>query len=106
MQNFPAILAFVVGVAGWYYLFYSKAATRLDGIESPTINNRRSRLRRINGVAMLLLAVGFYAGFKFDPDLHPALFLGIWIVVMLLLLLVVTLAIVDLRLTARLRRKS
>ena len=106
MQNFPAILAFVVGVAGWYYLFYSKAAGRLGGIESPAANNRRSRLRRINGVAMLLLAVGFYAGFKFDPDSHPAVFLCLWIVVMLLLLLVVVLAIADLRLTARLRRKS
>ena len=106
MPSAPSILALIVAIAGWFYLFNSKAAQRLDGIEAPAANNRRDRLRRLNGLAMLPLALGFYAGFKIDPHLHPIIFLSLWTIVVILLVFVVLLAIVDLRLTARLRRKS
>jgi hypothetical protein len=106
MPSPPAILALTVAIAGWFYLFYSRAAQKLDGIESPAINQRRSRLRRLNGAAMLLLAAGFYAGCQLDPHPHPVIFLLLWTVVLILLILCVLLAVVDLRLTARLRRKS
>jgi len=102
----PSILALLVAVAGWFYLFNSKAARRLDGVETPSVNQRRDRLRRLNGLAMLPLALGFYAGFKIDPHPHPIIFLSLWTIVMVLVIFVVVLAIIDLRLTARLRRKS
>jgi hypothetical protein len=105
MPPSAAILALLVGAAGWFYLFYSPAAGRLDGIESERVNRRRSGLRRFNGFVLIFLAVGFYVGFKLEPRMHPRLFIGIWIGVMILLVLTVFLAVIDLRLTARLRRK-
>ncbi len=99
------ILALMVGVAGWYYLFYSQAAGKLDAIEGSATNTRRSRLRRINGGAMVLLGGGFYSGFAIDPQVHRKIFAVIWLSVFVLLLIVVILAVIDLRLTAKLRRK-
>jgi hypothetical protein len=106
MPTAPSILALLVAIAGWFYLFNSKAAKRLDGIEGQAANNRRDRLRRLNGLAMLPLALGFYAGFKINPKVHPIIFLCLWTIVMILVVFVVVLAIIDLRLTSRLRRKS
>jgi hypothetical protein len=106
MPSAPSILALLVAVAGWFYLFNSKAAKRLDGVEAPAANNRRDRLRRLNGLAMLPLSLGFYAGSKINPRPHPIVFLCLWTIVLILLIFVVILAIIDLRLTARLRRKS
>ena len=63
MTALPAILALLTGVAGWFYLFFSKAAHGLAGIEEDRLNRRRVRLRRVGGAVMLLLAVGFYLGF-------------------------------------------
>jgi len=100
-----AILALIAGAAGWYYLFYSKAARRLDTIEGSATNVRRTKLRRINGAAMVILAAGFYSGFAIDGEVHRKAFAVIWFSVFLLLLVIVILAVVDLRLTARLRRK-
>jgi hypothetical protein len=93
-------------VAGWHYLFYSRAAQRLELIEATAINARRSRLRRVNGIALLLLAGCFYAGIQMDPHRHPLIFLSLWCGVLVLLLLAITLAVIDLRLTSRIRRKS
>jgi hypothetical protein len=54
---------------------------------------------------MLLLAVGFYAGFNtVDAQQAPGAFVAVWLAVMALLAAVVALAMVDLWLTARLRR--
>ncbi len=106
MPSFPAILSLIVAIAGWFYLFFSKAAVRLNGLEPAAINSRRSRYRRLNGFALLLLATGFYAGFQCDPHLRPGLFLCIWISVFVLLILVLLLAVADLRFTARIRRKN
>jgi hypothetical protein len=96
------ILALLIGIAGWYYTFYSQAAVRLGQIESPTANYRRQFLRRCNGVVMLLLAALLYAGFFTD---NPQGFVLAWLGVCLLLPVVVVLGLADLWLTAKLRRK-
>src|SRR5580765_1886549 len=77
MRVFGNILALLVGIAGWYYLFYSKAAARLGAIEDPRLNLRRQRLRRTNGVVMLILAVLLYAGT--DERNTPRSFALVWL---------------------------
>ena len=106
MRYMAAILDLLIGLAGWYYLFYSKAAVRLVGIENPAINQRRQRLRRINGLVMLLLAGSFYAGvFTIKIEQTPQAFAVVWLSILILLLVIVVLAIADLRLTSKLRGK-
>ncbi len=106
MRVFAAILAVLIGVAGWHYSFYSHAAVRLEGIENPQVNRRRHRLRRINGVAMLLLATLFAVGiFTSDADAAPQRFFVVWLTVLTLLAVIIVLAVADLRYTAQLRRK-
>jgi hypothetical protein len=96
----------LTGAAGWYYLFYSRAATRLAQVEDQALNLRRQRLRQVGGFVMLLLAVGLFAGFNsVDPATSASAFVLIWVSVFLLLLLVVVLAMLDLRLTWRLRNR-
>jgi hypothetical protein len=106
MHYLPGILALLIGAAGWHYLFYSPAARRLGAIEHPAVNLKRSRLRRANGVALLMLAGLFYAGFyAVDDRQTPQTFVLVWLGVFVLLFIVVVLAVIDLRLTAKLRRK-
>ena len=106
MHSLAAIFALLTGIAGWYYLFFSKAASRLAGVEDEALNRRRVRFRRAGGVAMLLLAVCFYAGFyAVDADVAPGAFLAVWVAVFVLLLVVMVLAIIDVRLTARIRQR-
>ena len=106
MRSIAAILDLLIGVSGWYYLFYSKAAIRLVGIENPVVNQRRQRLRRINGLVMLLLAGSFYAGvFTVKIEQTPQVFALVWLSVLILLLVIVVLAVADLRLTSKLRGK-
>jgi hypothetical protein len=103
MRLLGGILALIIGIAGWYYLFYSRAAERLGVVEPPAVNQRRRRLRKINGLAMLLLAVLLYAGFY---TASPQEFLLIWLGVCLLLAVVVVLGIADVWLTAKLRKRQ
>ncbi len=99
------LFAFLTAVAGWFYMFYSQAARRLAAVEGDVTNRRRIRLRQVSGFAMLLLSVLFFAGFyTVDPDETPRAYVLVWIGVMLTLLLIVILALFDLRLTMRLRR--
>jgi len=103
MQVLSAILALLTGAAGWYYLFYSTAAQRLAGLEAGHINRRRILLRRINGVAMLLLAVCFFMLFwTVRQGLGMLLVLAVLLV---LLVVILVLALIDLRLTWRLRHE-
>lgn len=107
MQWLPAIFALLAGAAGWYYLFYSKAAHALRPVEGDRTNNRRLRLRRVNGLMMLLLAVAFFAGFRtVDEKRSPVAFLLVWLAALLLLAIIVVLAMVDLRLTLKLRHRN
>jgi hypothetical protein len=106
MQVVAAMLALLVAATGWHYLFYSKAAHRLSAVENLADNARRVRLRRINGVVMILLGVAFCAGFYAVEWEPPKLaFACIWAAVLLLLLAVVVLAFLDVRLTFKLKSK-
>jgi O-antigen/teichoic acid export membrane protein len=100
------ILALMVAGAGWYYIFYSRAAHRLAKLEDRRINLSRIRCRRAAGGLLALMGMLIFVGSqpRFEPHTHPRTYMSIWMVVMLLLLAVVVLAMVDLRLTLRLRR--
>ena len=84
------IFAIACGVAGWFYLFYSKAAAKLAVVESAAQNTTRVRLRRVCGSALLLLGIGLYAGFNaIDDQRNPGIYLAVWMGSMLLLLLII-----------------
>ena len=102
-------LALMIAVAGWYYLFYSRAADRLAGVEEDRLNRLRVRLRRAGGVVLLVLGPTFFAGFRtLDPlaDFDATAFLGLWLSVMGLMGVMVILALVDVRLTLKLRQQQ
>jgi UDP-N-acetylmuramyl pentapeptide phosphotransferase/UDP-N-acetylglucosamine-1-phosphate transferase len=112
-EYLPALFALVVGAAGWFYLFYSRAATNLGEVEDPALNRRRIRLRRVGGFLMLLLAVAFTAGFyTFTGETESGAlrnelgFMLAWLAVLVLLGSIVVLGLIDLRLTMRLRRRD
>ena len=104
LRGFCAIFSLFIAAAGWYYMFYSRAADRLSGIEANNINAMRVWLRKINGLLMFLLAIFFFAGF-FAVDLdHPTRKAAyVWLTVCFLVLALLALGLVDLRLTWRLR---
>ena len=106
VSHLPAILSLLTGVAGWFYMFYSKAAEGLSQVEDQRLNNHRIRLRRVGGAVMLLLAalmyIGWYAVSLDPPTLAAA---GVWLAVLVLLALLSVLAMVDMRLTMRLRHR-
>ena len=106
MTYVPAILSLLTGIAGWFYLFYSKAAHGLGAVEEQRLNARRIRLRRLGGTVMLGLAVLMYVGWyavSLDPPTLAAA--GVWLAVLVLLGMLSLLALVDMRLTARLRHR-
>jgi hypothetical protein len=97
-------LSLLIGIAGWYYLLYSRAAHRLSVVEAQQPNIRRIVLRRINGGAMIVLAVLLYvATHGIDVEEHPAGFAVVVLAVLFLLLTIVILAMIDVRMTLRLR---
>lgn len=106
MNTLPAIFALLVAAIGWYYLFYSRAASRLSSIEEEKSNRLRGLLRRINAILMLVMAVGIaLAMYKFNRDETSELFLITWMTILLLLLVVMVLGLIDVRLTWKLRQK-
>ena len=100
------ILALMVAGSGWYYMFYSRAAHRLEKLEDQRINVSRIRCRRAAGALLSLMGILIFVGSqpRFEPHTHPRVYISIWTAVMFLLLLVVVLAMIDLRLTLKLRR--
>lgn len=106
MHYVAGIFALLTAAAGWFYLFYSRAAHRLSGIEDQRLNDRRVALRRVGGVAMFLLGAFFFAGFYAfeDPKRTPGTFIAVWMTVFALLMIIVVLGLIDLRLTYRMRR--
>ena len=105
MQHLPSVLSLLVLAAGWYYLFYSPAAHRLSGIEQPQRNALRIRLRRANGVVMMLLAVAFYAASVTINEYTPkSTAILVLMSIPLLLVAMIVLALIDVRLTRQLRR--
>ena len=103
-DSLPAALALLIGVAGWFYLFYSKAANNLAGIEEQRLNLLRTNLRRAGAVVMLALAVFISVGYYgFDLDHPTKTFFILWLIVLGLLMAIVVLALIDLRLTLKIR---
>src|SRR5688572_12859343 len=99
MDTLLAIFALLIAAVGWYYLFYSRAAERLEGVEEDRANRLRGTLRRTNGIIMLLMAVGIaVATYRFDMERMPMEFGITWMAVMLLLMISVVLALIDVRL--------
>lgn len=96
------IFSLLTAIAGWYYMFYSRAAQKLGAVEETRINARRVVLRRIGGGIMLLLAACFFAGFQ--EGLSNAVFLRVWLAVLFLLGAIVVLALYDVRLTWKLHK--
>ena len=106
MQPLAAILALLTGVAGWFYLFYSRAGHHLAGVEDERLNRRRIVLRRVGGGIMLLLGAGLYLGFNaVDAETGPRAFVVVWAAVMTLVAALAVLALIDMRLTFRLRSR-
>ncbi len=105
MRTFlPAIFSLLVAAAGWFYMFYSRAAHNLSGVEHDARNLRRIRLRRVGGFMMFLLAVAFFIGFQPYVWQSDLIAMGVWMLVMFLLLAIVVLGLIDLRLTWQLRK--
>ena len=52
LQATSALFALLTGVAGWHYLFFSRAATPLAGIAEQRLNDQRLRLRRSGGAVI------------------------------------------------------
>ena len=102
MKYVPDIFALLVMTAGWYYMFYSPAASKLAGVENPRLNTFRIRLRRFNGLVMMLLAVAFYAANNTVTEPRSATF--VFMSIILLMAAMMFLALIDLQLTRRLRR--
>lgn len=106
MQALTAAFSLLVAASGWYYMFYSRAATRLVAVEGEKIARTRHRLRQANGAVMFLMGVLFYAGFNaIDFTASPSAFVAVWFSVFVLLSAIVVLALLDLRLTFRMRRQ-
>src|SRR3954469_8369028 len=103
MHYLPGIFSLLVLAAGWYYLFYSPAAKRLAAIENPRLNALRVRLRRLNGIVMMLLAVAFYGASYAVTKETTAAWVSLSVVV--LMGVMVLLALVDMQLTRKLREQ-
>jgi hypothetical protein len=106
MTLLPAILALLVAAAGWYYAFYSSAAGKLSGIERPSANRLRVRLRRINGCLMIVLgALFFILASALEQKWRPLTIGWLTLSVLVLLLPIAALVMIDLSLTRRMREK-
>src|SRR3954468_11352609 len=99
----PDIFSLLVMAAGWYYIFYSPAARRLSGIEDSKLNTFRIRLRRFNGLVMMLLAVAFFAALHTVEQ--PRSMAWVFMSILMLLAAMLILALIDLQLTRRLRAR-
>ena len=107
MEYLPGIFALIVAAAGWFYMFYSRAAHRLGAIEDQRINRKRILLRRVGGLAMVVLGACFYAGYYSTDVTHPSrAFALLWFVVLMLMMLIMVLGLIDLRLTRKLREEQ
>jgi drug/metabolite transporter (DMT)-like permease len=104
MESLPGIFALLVAVAGWFYMFYSRAAQRLAGVENQRLNRRRVLLRRAGGLAMVILGACFYAGYYATDPKQPA-FAVLWFTVVMLMIFILVLGLIDLRLTRRLHEE-
>jgi hypothetical protein len=104
VQTLAPIIALLIAAVGWYYLFYSRATQRLEGVEENRANRLRGILRRTNAIIMLLMAVAIAYGSIRMERMTAERFILTWSAVLLLLFIAVVLALIDVRLTFKLRR--
>ncbi len=101
------IFSLLCGITGWFYLFYSKAAAKLAVVEPSRRNSLRIILRRICGGAMFLLGIACFAGFNtVDDQRTPRAYVGVWLGVMFLLVVIILLVAADIHLTWKLGHKT
>jgi len=100
------IFSLLTAAAGWFYLFYSRAAEKLVGVEGARANARRVRLRRVGGTAMILLGAAFYVACAALIRRDLALFSGMMLAVLTLMAVTLILGLMDLRLTRKLRKND
>ena len=75
MHLVPGALSIAILLIGWYYVFYSKAAERLNGVEPTPVNRKRQIHRRLGGLLLLPMSALFLAGsYWIDPHDRPGLF--------------------------------
>ena len=96
------MFSLLTAAAGWYYMFFSRAAQKLERVEGASVNRARVVLRRAGGAVMMLLGVLFFAGCQALP---PRLLAAVWLGVLLLLATLVVLALIDVRLTWKLKNR-
>lgn len=96
----------LIAASGWYYLFYSRAAHKLSGVEADSSNRRRVILRRCNGVVMMFLAMLLYfANHIVELKDRPIAATVVLVGIICLLGISVLLGWLDLRLTMNLRNR-
>jgi peptidoglycan/LPS O-acetylase OafA/YrhL len=100
------IFSLLTAAAGWFYLFYSRAAEKLVGVEGARVNARRIRLRRVGGSAMILLGAAFYVACAALVRKDLSLFSGMMLAVLALMAVTLVLGLMDLRLTRKLRKNN
>ena len=106
MQLLAGIFSLLVGAAGWFYLFYSRAVENLAAVEDLGTNQYRARLRRLGGIAMILLAIAFYICCVMLSRGNLRAFAGTLFAVLALMGVILVLGLIDLRLTNKLRRQA
>jgi peptidoglycan/LPS O-acetylase OafA/YrhL len=101
----PAAFALLVAATGWYYLFQVRVPVDPGDEQGRLFNLRRYRLRRLGGLMMLALGVLIFAGFFAVDQTQPTrAFFLIWLSVCILVVAVLMLALVDIRLTWKMRQ--
>jgi hypothetical protein len=105
VSSLLAIFSLFVAASGWHYLFQARGPYAT--VEDPTYryNIRRLHFRKLGGLLMLVLGSLIFAGFfAVDQSEPTSAFIAIWLSVMTLVLIVILLALVDLRLTLKMRQ--
>ena len=97
------IFALLAAAAGWHYLFFSAAAGRLRRVEAGRNHRLRVLLRRFTGLMLITMAVLFFIGSQPWLEQRPIAYMGVWFGVMALLLFIVMAALIDIRLTIKLK---
>ncbi len=100
----PGIFALLTAIAGWYYLLHAGSVAGLGSIERQSLNRMRIRLRRCGGLCMFLLAGCTFTLVKMVEQ--ESFLIATWLILAsgLLLAAILVLALVDLRLTSRIRQ--
>lgn len=98
-----------VALIGAYYLVNASAVNWLGNLEGQGVNRIRVRLRRVNGVVLLLMSVALYLGVSRLLQIRQGEPAGLvaplaWIATLPLLLAMLVLAMLDVRLTRSLKR--